>query len=174
MKIRLFVLVAIICLLPAMATATPEPVSTLEFVEQALSVRTWNELGWLGKEYGIFTVSCECYGEIYGNLSVGGVETTDNAVVLLDETLGNTCALTFKRSAYGAVRADLAARYGEPRTTADDDPVLAWTLREAEIRLVCPDEGDLSSPENARTHPCLPSRYRKQWLLLLRPYKRHS
>jgi len=118
--------------------------STLEFIEQALTVKTWDALAWLGEEYGVFTVSCECYGGIYGNLSVGGFAITENAALLVDETLGNACTLTFERSAYNAVKAELVKRYGEPRTTPDAEPTLAWTFLEAEICLTYPYDGKLA------------------------------
>ena len=44
MKTRLLVLVAIILLLPIMAAATTGQASTLEFIEQALLVKTWDAL----------------------------------------------------------------------------------------------------------------------------------
>ncbi|MCL2811389.1 MAG: hypothetical protein FWD25_05815 [Clostridia bacterium] len=144
MKIRLLVLLAIVFLLPAMATATIGQASTLEFIEQALWVKTWDALAWLGEEYGVFTLSCECHGEMYGNLSVGGFLATENATVVVDETLGNACTLTFEPSAYDAVKAELVKRYGEPQTTSDADSTLAWAFRDAEIRLMYPDDGELA------------------------------
>jgi len=141
--------------IPAMAFATAEQANTLEFMEQALSVKTWNALAWLAEEYGVFTVSCECYGGIYGNLSVVGFAATENTTVLLDETLGNTCTLTFEASAYNAVKAELIERYGDPQTTSEADPTLTWTLREAEVRLIDPYNRELSLIYTKHTSPVL-------------------
>ncbi len=138
MKFRLFVLAVMVALLLAMTTATLAQENTLEFMEQAILAETWWELGSLGEDYGVFTKGCECYGEIWGSLSVGGVAAA-NATMFVDEILGNAGVLTFDPAAYDAVKSALVERYGDPQA----GPEPTWTFAQAEIRLAYSDTGKL-------------------------------
>ncbi len=153
MKTRLLVCTAAAVLLLAIAATACAQANTLAFMEQALFAKTWESLDWLGKEYGVFTVGCECYGEMYGNLSVGGFAATKNATVTVDEALGEACTLTFESGAYDAVKAALVARYGDPQTNADADPALTWTFQQAEVRLTSPSAGELTLTYTASDAP---------------------
>lgn len=143
MKKHLLVFIIFITLLLTIATAVLAQSDTLEFIEEALEVRFWSELSELGEDYGVFTVGCECYGGIYGDLYIGKF-AAKNAAVLVNEEGDNACALIFEPDAYDSVKAELTVRYGKPQISADDHNELIWACRQASVSLIYLHNGDVA------------------------------